>query len=447
MKTTLRRHLQQTFSEQELRQWFEPLSISANELEKSLRVVFPHQYFEQWFKSSVMDRFEEQVSRLLGKGYCIHYCSGLQGKNGSPLVAQTQPRAESAAFSRSLRPAAHLPFGAQFTFDTFIVNNKNHFPLVSAKEVGGNGNVQFNPFIVCGGSAAGKTHILKAIGNDLCRQMERADIYLGSVEDMATVYAKSFGNDMLAGRRYFQGFKCLLLDDLQRIKDHPQLQDELVELFNHFHEAKRQMVFACAGRLVDYDFLSPKLKSRLEWGLIITLKEPDLDVRVKYIQAVCKSRRIKLSKEQILILAQRFTDLRYLQGLLLKFFAFKKLVHKNILDKEFNQILSHAMGENNQGLDPKRIISLVADSLQLPVKVITGNKRDRKIVFARQVAMYLVRELTGCSYPALGKLFGGKDHSTAMYAVNKIETLQADDQETNILITGLKKKCQALQQE
>jgi len=431
----LRRHLQQTFTEQELQQWFEPLSISANELDKSLRVVFPHPYFGQWFSDTVQSRFEEQVVRLLGQGYAIHYGSNTQQAKAPALARQP------------LRRPVQQPFGAQFTFDTFITNNKNHFPLASAREVAGNGQMQFNPFIICGEPASGKTHLLKAIGNDLSQHFDRADIYMGSLEDLATVYAGSFGSDLLAGRRYFQGFKCLLLDDLQRIKDHPHLQDELVELFNHFHEARRQMVFACAGRLVDYGFLSPKLKSRLEWGLIITLKEPDLDVRVKYIQAICKTRRIKLSKEQVLTLAQRFTDLRYLQGLLLKFFAFKKLVHKNIQDKEFNQILNHAMGENSEGLDPKRIIAVVAEHFQLPVKALTGNKRDRQIVFARQVAMYLVRQLIGCSYPALGKLFGGKDHSTAMYAVNKIETLQTDDPETNTLVTGLKKKCVALQRE
>lgn len=434
MKTTLRRHLQQTFSEQELRQWFEPLSISANELDKSLRVVFPHPYFAQWFGTTAQTRFEEQVAQLLGHGYAIVYSCNSTGD----CAAQVR---------QTVRKPLQHPYGSQFTFDSFIPGAKNQFPLASAKEIGESPEIEYNPFIICGESASGKTHILKAIGNALSRHFDRGDIFLGSLEDLADAYANSFADDPMQGRRYFQGFKCLLLDDLQQIKNHPDLQHELVQLFNHFHDTGRQMVFACAGRLVDYDFLMPKLKSRLEWGLIINLKEPDLDVRVKYIQTVCKTRRIKLSKEQILTLAQRFNDLRYLQGVLLKFFAFKKLVHKNIQDKEFNQILGHAVGENSDSLDPKRIIAVVADHFNIPARTITGSKRDRDTVFARQMAMYLVRQLIGSSYPNLGKLFGGKDHSTAMYAVNKIEELQADDPDMNSLVTGLKKKCLALSRE
>lgn len=402
--------------------------------DKSLRVTFPHPYFGQWFSSNFQGPFEEQVALLFGNHHAIHYDCGQQGAAVPPI---REPQSKSLP----------RPFGSQFTFDSFITNNKNHFPLVSAKEVASQKDIQFNPFIICGDPASGKTHLLKAVANDLTKVYERNEIFYGSLEDMVTIYADRFADDPLRGRRFFQNHKCLLMDDLQQVKEHPKFQDELVELFNHFHDAKRQMVFSCAGRLVDYDFLAPKLKSRLEWGLIITLKEPDLDVRVKYIQNMCKAKRIKLSKEQVLTLAQRFTDLRLLQGVLLKFFAFKKLVHKNIQDKEFNQILSHAMGENNNALDPKQIIALVADHFQLPTKTLTGSKRDHNIVFARQVAMYLVRQLVGSSYPTLGKLFGGKDHSTAMYAVSKIETLQGDDPETNRLLTGLKKKCLALHKE
>ena len=128
------------------------------------------------------------------------------------------------------------------------------------------------------------------------------------------------------------------------------------------------MVFCCTGRVADYDFLIPELKSRLEWGLINTLKEPDLDVRLKCIATMCKEKRVKLSKEQVLTLAQRFTDLRYLQGIITKFFTFRKFVSKTLNDKEFNQILSNAVGETTAGLEPVNIMALVAEHFQLPVK-------------------------------------------------------------------------------
>ena len=433
MKTTLRRHLQQTHSEQELRQWFEPLSISADEPKKTLSVVFPHLYFGQWFKQNVQHAFEEKVAQVLGNGYRIAYGCAASGAPPEPVRPAR------------LKGAEH-PFGEQFTFTSFLVNSKNQFPIASAREVFQHPGVLYNPFIICGGPSSGKTHLLRAMGNELAQVHEPANIFFGSVEELAGLYAGTFEGDRLRARRYLQGFHCLLVDDLQQARHHPLLHEELVLLFNHFHQAKRQMVFCCAGRLADYDFLDPTLKSRLEWGLIITLKEPDLDIRVKYIQNICKARRIKLSKEQMLTLAQRFTDLRYLQGILLKFFAFRKLVHKNIQDKDFNQILNHAAGEHNGELDPKNILAVVAEHFKVPVKAITGSKRDHAIVYARQVAMFLCRQLTGCSYPALGKLFGGKDHSTAMYAVNKIAQIQEHDPEANRMLISLKKKCLAAQE-
>ncbi len=432
MKTILRRHLQQTYSEQELRQWFEPLRIFQNDIDKSIQVVFPHPYFAQWFSDTVQQGFEEQLSMLLGPSNTISYSCRQQG-GSMPLVNK-----------RTLLPPVS-PFGNKFSFDTFIVNNKNHFPYVSAKEIVGQGETNFNPLVICGPQGSGKTHILKAIGNEFSKTLERKNVFLGTVEEIADIYSTSFDDDTVRARKYITGsFSCLLVDDIQRIVDNDVLQEELTILFDHFHDARKQMVFCCSGRLGDLEHMSEALRSRLEWGLIISLKAPDLDIRVKYIQAMCKARRIKLNKEQVLTLAQRFTDLRFLEGILLKLFAFKKLVHKNIQDADFQQILDHAEGSSRHGLTAEEIIGVVAEHFALPVKVLTGTKRDRNIAFARQVGMYLCRLLIGCSYPTLGKHFGGKDHSTVMYAVNKIEKLQADDQDMNRLLNTLKKKCSSL---
>ncbi len=429
MKTILRRHLQQTYSEKELQQWFEPLRIIQNDIDKSIQVVFPHPYFAQWFSDTVQQGFEEQLALHFGAGCAVTYSCRQQG--GGPLPSVRQ---------RVMQPP-DAPFGRRFSFETFITNQKNQFPQASAKDIATKQEVRFNPLVICGPRGCGKTHLLKAMGSEFAKNIERSSIFFGTLEEMASIYATTFNNDMLRARKYFLPFECLLVDDMQRLSEHVQLQEELVILFDRFHDAKKQMVFCCNGKLSDLENFSEALRSRLEWGLIITLKEPDLDVRVKYVQALCKTRRIKLGKEQILTLAQRFTDLRYLEGILLKIFAFKKLVHKNIQEADFQQILSHAEGKTKHGPTPEEIIAVVAENFSLSPKTLTGNKRERSITFARQVAMYLCRQLTGCSYPALGKHFGGKDHSTAMYAVSKIDKLQEDNKDLQRLLAHLKKKC------
>jgi chromosomal replication initiator protein len=179
----------------------------------------------------------------------------------------------------------------------------------------------------------------------------------------------------------------------------------------------------------------------VEGGLVVTLKPHDLDVRTRYVKRLCQSKRLKLTKTQMLTLAQRFEDFRFLQGVLLKLFAFKELVHKEIQDQDFQSILQYAEETPTSRVDPEKIIRVVAEHLQVPEHELAGHKRSQTIVFARQMGIYLCRSLLGLSYPALGRLFGGKDHSTAMYAVKKMEERMAGDPSVKNLVTQLKKKC------
>jgi chromosomal replication initiator protein len=175
--------------------------------------------------------------------------------------------------------------------------------------------------------------------------------------------------------------------------------------------------------------------------LIVTLKEPDLEIRVGYIQRQARAKRLSLNKEQILTLAQRFTDFRYLQGILLKLFAFKELVKQDLSQKDFEHILANTEEKTTDDLTPKKILSVVAEHFSVHVKDLTGTKRHQHIAHARQVAMYLCRQMLNTSYPALGRAFGGKDHSTVLYSVKKIDQLQEDDFELKQLLKTLKNKC------
>jgi len=179
----------------------------------------------------------------------------------------------------------------------------------------------------------------------------------------------------------------------------------------------------------------------LGWGLIVTLKEPDLEIRVGYIQRQCRTKRLTLSKDQILTLAQRFTDFRYLQGILLKLFAFKELVKKDLSEKDFQHILSNTEEKATDDLTPKKIMGVVSEHFNIRVADMTGTKRHQQIAQARQVAMFLCRQMLNTSYPALGRAFGGKDHSTVLYSVKKVKQLQDDNYELKQLLKTLKTKC------
>ena len=430
LKENLRQQLRQSCSEQELRQWFDPLLLNLSQEEKRLRVLFPHPFFAEWFASNLQNKFEEELHQLLGPGYLLVYRNSANTNGG-------QPTHSGGNGAKTL----DYPFGSQFTFETFFANRKNYFSLASAREVAKQTNSQYNPFIICGGNGSGKTHILKSIANEMAKNTPKEHIFFGTMDDMQALYAERFNNDSFATRRFFSLYRAFFLDDLQHIERYPKLQDELVILFNTFYDQKKQMVFAATGQINNFPFLEPKLKSRLEWGLIIHLREPDLDIRIKYVQHMVKAKSIALSKEQVLTLAHRYQDFRFLQGVLLKLSAFRELMHKDLQDGDFDMVLQNTEERTTPSLEPEAILQVVGEHFQTPVKHITGVKRHQKVVLARQLAMYLCRELLGSSYPVLGRIFGGKDHSTAMHSVKKIEKLKRDNEDMNLLLTELRRKC------
>jgi len=430
LKDALRSHLERAFSDLELRRWFDPLSLDYRDEDKRLQVVFPHAFFSTWFAQNVQGRFEEQLAGFLGNGCVVSYLTG--GDNR---------RAAIPAPGEAAQKSVDFPFGREFSFESFLSNQKNYFPLASAREVAKQQSIIFNPFIVCGENGSGKTHLLRSIANEIAKRRGAQGVFLGTVEDVANIFASRFAGDVFKAREYLTAFDVLCIDDFQLIQHNHPLQQELVVLFNAFYDNRKQMVFACSDKLTSYDFLHPALKSRLEWGLIVGLKAPDLDIRVQYIRGQCRQKKISLDKEQVLMLAQRFQDFRFLQGIMLKLFAFKELVNATIGPKDFELILSHTEDAPRPTLSPDIIIETVAEHFRIDEKEIKGAKRHHDIVRARQIAMFLCRELLGSSFPSLGRVFGGKDHSTVLYAVNKVKKMQKVSKEMKQLLITLKQQC------
>ncbi|MGE4290912.1 MAG: DnaA/Hda family protein [Desulfovibrio sp.] len=427
-KQALREHLLQTSSEQELRRWFDPLDVEIAPVERTASVIFPHGFFARWFEGTIQDKFEAQLNRFLGGEYTIQYKTPANGGDSSRIV-ETSTK------------AVGFPFDSQFIFDSFLVNKKNYFPLASAREVTKQAGTLFNPFLICGEHGSGKSHLLRAIANEISKKADPASVLLLSMDELKNLYSTTFAGDLFRVRNHIFSHDYLFLDDFHQIQKYDGMQQEMIIIFNHFFDRKKQMVFCCQDKVSSYDFLDPVLLSRLEWGLMVSLKQPDLEVRIDYIREQAKQRKIPLSKEQILTLAQRFKDFRYLQGILIKLVAFRELVRKDISKRDFEQILNNTEESSTETLKSEHVISLVADHFGVSVKELKGSKRHAHIAQARQVSMYLCKTLLPISYPALGRTFGGKDHSTVLYSVKKIEQLREDDPTMNSLLKELKKKC------
>lgn len=408
------------FSAEELEKWRPALRMTVEG--GALTVYFPHRFFAQWFDSHVRPRFERALAGVMPVAYGSR-------TDDLPVFSVASPR------SPRLPEANTPPFGERFTFENFLSNSKNHFPLASAREVAEHSEVRYNPFVLCGESGSGKSFLLRAMANARAAASD-GTVHLTGIEEMRELYASRAD-----ARSFLLSVNFLAVDDLQDLVRHPHLQSELVTLFDSLHLRQRQMVFACPGKVAGLAFLTPKLKSRLEWGLIVTLKAPDLEVRARFLQTRCKECGIALPKDRILLLAQRFGDLRNLEGCLLKLSAYHRLVSERISDREFDKILSHLDSRAGASLTPQRIMDEVCASFEVTLDDLLSSGRRHELVFARQVSMYLCRLHLGLSFPELGRIFGGKDHSTVLYGCKKIEQLQKDDKKIKSMLQDLSERC------
>ena len=429
LKDDFRQHLSRTCPEQDLRRWFDPLDLSVGESDQSFCVAFPHAYFAAWFGASVKELFEKQVGEFLGPGYVVHYHTKSAGS------------ASHAPFSlEDAAVATDFPYGHRFTFETFLANEKNSFPLALAREVSNGGEVRYNPFLVCGPSGAGKTHLLRAMANAVTRNHPGASVFFGSIGDIQSRYAAAPKN-RLDVRDAIAANDWLFIDEITDIKRAPDLEQELICLFNAFHDAGKQMAFSSRERISSCDFFDPTFKSRLEWGLMVHLKSPDLEVRIHFSEQTNREKRLGLSREQILTLASRFDGFRRLEGVLLRIEAFRKHTGQELTETEFARHIRLSEDRKVAALTPERILAICAEQFGLPVSDILGQSRRKELVFARQASMSLCRSLLGMSYPALGRLFGGKDHSTVLYSIRKFKQIQDDNEDTKILFRELAQKC------
>lgn len=432
LKQTLRASLRTAHSETDLKKWFDPLVLRESR-NGSFEVRFPHALFAGWFNDEKRGILERELTHVTGHAISVTY----RTPGGTAAPKKSLPAKQHTDF--------FTPFicedSGNYCFETFLCNKKNEFPLAMAKEVAkAPASQTYFPFVICGKGTCGKTHLLRATAKNMAEYRKNSLIYLGSVDDLAAAYS-GIGNENTT-RQQLLRYDSFFLDDAQRLAAHPALQQELIYVADHFRDHKKPLVLAFDEGLAKSD-ISEKLRSRLEAGLVVTLKKPDLDVRLRYTLGEAQNIALPLSKEHALTIAQRFHDLRYLSGVITKISAFCSKNIRPLSDMDLDKLLEHGTENSGTLLTPESIISTVAEQFSLSVAEILGNKRQHILVQARQISMLLCRELLGLSFPALGVVFGGKNHATVFYACKKIQALQESDSTMNNLVSNIRKKCQS----
>lgn len=331
----------------------------------------------------------------------------------------------------------------RYTFDTFVKGASNQFALAAALRVAETPARSYNPLFIYGAAGLGKTHLLHAIGHYVHHNYQHHEVRYVSTETFMNEYVDAIRSNSMAGlRRRYRDVDVLLIDDVQFLEGKEGLQEEFFHTFNSLHGANKQIVIS-SDRVPDaIPTLEERLRGRFKWGLITDIQPPDLETRLAILRNKAERDRVEVPSETLDFIASNITsNIRELEGALIRVTAFASLnrvaITTELAQQQLSDLLSDTAPKARTDLE---LLHEMADILGYDVEALCGKSRQRPLVTARQIAMYLFRDLTDLSYPSIARLFGGRDHTTVIHAVDKIERQMGERQQIYQQVTELQNR-------
>lgn len=375
-----------------------------------------------------------------------HFSKGSGG--ASPLLSspnRTYPIIEEPAPSLPIVPAVHSDLKPQYRFDTFVQGDNNQWAKAAALALPDNLGVLYNPLFIFGGPGLGKTHLLNAIGNKVLEENPHAKIKYVSSETFINEFLEHLRlNDMENFKKLYRNLDLLLIDDIQSLRNKATTQEEFFHTFNALHGKNKQIVLT-SDRNPDFlDNLEERLVTRFKWGLTVEITPPDFETRVAILRNKAEQYPYSFTDDTLSYLAGQFdSNVRDLEGALkdINLIATTRRLPEITVEVAAEAIRSRTHSNSQNFIIPiEKIQTEVGNFYGISLKELKGAKRTQHIVHARQVAMYLAREMTDNSLPKIGKEFGNRDHTTVMHAHNKIKSMLLHDQNLEIELTTIKNK-------
>jgi chromosomal replication initiator protein len=345
---------------------------------------------------------------------------------GIPVGHHAGTGRETGAPRRDSEPARLNP---KYQFETFVIGSSNRFAHAAAVAVAEAPAKAYNPLFIYGDSGLGKTHLLHAIGHYAQRLYPTARVRYVSSEEFTNDFINSIRDDKASAfQRRYRDVDILLVDDIQFLENKERTQEEFFHTFNTLHNANKQIVISSDRAPKQLSTLEDRLRNRFEWGLITDIQPPDLETRIAILRKKAAQERLSAPAEVLEYIASKIsTNIRELEGALIRVTAFASLNRQSV-DLALAEIVLKDLIPDNTGpeITAAAIMAQTAAYFGLSIEDLCGSSRSRVLVNARQIAMYLCRELTDLSLPKIGQQFGGRDHTTVMHADRKIRSLMAE---------------------
>ncbi|TMJ96778.1 MAG: chromosomal replication initiator protein DnaA [Actinobacteria bacterium] len=420
--------LSEALNETTYRTWFadaEAVDLSG----EGFVVGVPNDFTRDWIEAHFLGLIEAAVRDGLGQErpvrVVVHETRVIRGEN---LVAQPAPRS-----IEGLNP--------KYTFDSFVIGSSNRFAHAAALAVAEAPAQAYNPLFIYGGTGLGKTHLLQAIAGYVGEHSRALTARYVTSEIFMNDFINSLRDKRIEGfKQRYRHYDVLLIDDIQFFEHKERIQEEFFHTFNSLYEAGRQIVISSDRPPRDIATLEARLRSRFEWGLITDIQPPDLETRIAILRKKVKTDGIHIPDPQVLsFIASRIsTNIRELEGALTRVVAFSSLTGRPMTVELAQEVLKDVFPQGEAPeVSVERIQQTVIERFGISMQELTGERRSQSIVYPRQVAMYLCRELTDSSLPKIGKKFGGRDHTTVIHATSKIAKLIQEDRSVYNLVQEL----------
>lgn len=414
--------------------WFSQTHL-ASVKDAGERIVIEIGCHSTFVKSTIESRYfglvQDAVSKVLGKPCDLTFIIKESPEKSAQVAKTASPLFASEVKDENLIEALQrAKIRTNFNFENFAVSGSNQMAHAAALAVADSLGSAYNPLFIWGGVGVGKTHLMGAVGNSALQKNSSLKVLLCTGE--------SFTNDIIEGirnkttqsfRDKYRKLDLLLIDDIQFIAGKDAVQEEFFHTFNTVTAAGGQVILTSDRPPSEISKLEERLRSRFEAGLIVDVAPPDFELRCAITQIKAKEKGIALTMEHIQIIAGNVDSARKIEGVLIKLMTEVKLKHLEISNQTIESVIGKGVDTNVKAVkkDPEEVVKIVSDYYQVGKRALLGDSRARPVARPRQILMYLLRTHLGCSLEEVGRLVGGRDHTTVMHAVGKVTELATTD--------------------
>jgi chromosomal replication initiator protein len=401
-----------------------------------IRIGAPNKFSRDWLVEHHLEALQAAARERLGGHPRVEVVVD-EAASDEPFAPESvTPQAELA---RARAETLATGLNPRYTFETFVVGSSNQFASAACQAVGELPSRAYNPLFIYGGVGLGKTHLLHAIGHQIARHFPGMTILYLSSERFTNELINAIRYDRTAEfRAKYRTMDLLLMDDIQFISGKERTQEEFFHTFNDLYESRKQIVVSSDRSPKEIPEIEERLRSRFEWGLIADIQPPDFETRVAILKKKAAADRVRLADDVAYLIAGRVkSNIRELEGSLTRIIAFCALTGRDMTLDLAQEVLAELWGTEEKVITIEQIQRKVSEFFGVKFSDFKAKNRTRAVAFPRQIAMYLARQLTHSSLAEIGRAFGGKDHTTVLHAVDKVQKLLEEDPKLRKTVDGL----------